>query len=166
MLNTYFHAADPAAQRLFVGLATSASGFAVGVIDLASGTMVRVDAESATNGDLLVGMKWHAQSATLVGVASTSDYLGLDLVQLDPMSGKWTLTPVVTDYPVVLGNAGSVSALDAATGRLFYLAAANTTTPDTRIVTLDVASATVLAAPSMSVVGLNLLFNLVFPGET
>jgi hypothetical protein len=77
-------AIDVATQRLFLGLATSASGFAVGVVDLAKGTLSRVDAEDSSDGHQLIGMKFDPASGTLVGLASSADYTAMYLVQLSP----------------------------------------------------------------------------------
>lgn len=159
-------ALDAAAQRLFLGLATGSSSFAVGIVDLATGALERVDAEDPSDGHELVGMKFDPASGTLVGLASGADYATLYLVQLAPETGAWRVRAVPTAYPVVMGNAGSVSAFDAASGTLFALLAANTTTQETRLATVDVASATVVGAPVLQPVGLGLLLNLVFADET
>ena len=126
-------ALDAAGQRLFLGLATSSSTFAVGIVDLKTGRLERVDAEDAADGQQLVGMKYDPASATLVGLASGANYASLYQVQLAPLTGKWRVQQVPTKYPVVMGNAGSVSAFEAATGTLFALLAANTTTQELRI---------------------------------
>ena len=116
-------ALDAAAQRLFLGLATGSSSFAVGIVDLATGKLEKVDAEDSSDGHQLVGMKFDAASGTLVGLASGADYASLYLVQLAPETGKWRVRTVPTAFPVVMGNAGSVSAFDAASGTLFALLA-------------------------------------------
>lgn len=77
-------AIDVSSQRLFLGLATSANGFAVGIVDLATGTLKRVDAEDAGQGHQLIGMKFDPTSQTLVGLASAADYTSMSLVQLTP----------------------------------------------------------------------------------
>lgn len=159
-------ACDPSSQRLFLGLATSSSSFAVGIVDLRAGTLLRVDAEDASAGHQLVGMKFDASSGTLVGLASSADYSSLYLVQLTPETGQWRVRTVDTPYPVVLGNEGSVSAFDAATGTLFALLAANTSTAEVRLASIDTASGTLKAAPILQQVGLGLMLNLVFADET
>jgi hypothetical protein len=160
-------ALDVASQRLFLSLATGSSSFAVGIVDLKTGALARVDAEDAGSGKQLVGMKFDPSSGTLVGLASTADYAQLELVQLTPESGKWRTRVVPnTQFPVVMGNMGSVSAFDAASGTLYALLAANTTTQETRLGVVDVASATLTAAPVLQPVGLGLMLNLVFADET
>ena len=159
-------ALDVASQRLFLGLATGSSSFAVGIVDLKTGALARVDAEDAGSGKQLVGMKFDPSSGTLVGLASTADYAQLELVQLTPESGKWRIRMVNTQFPVVMGNMGSVSAFDAVSGTLYALLAANTTTQETRLGVVDVATATLTAAPVLQPVGLGLMLNLVFADET
>ena len=159
-------ALDANRERLFLGLATSANSFAVGIVDLKSGTLQRVDAEDATDAHQLIGMKFDPASGTLTGLASSADYTALFLVQLAPETGVWRVRTIDTAFPVVLGNAGSVSAFDAATGSLYALLAANTSTSEVRLATVDVASATLTAAPVLQQVGLGLLLNLVFADET
>jgi hypothetical protein len=160
-------ALDVASQRLFLGLATGSSSFAVGIVDLKTGALARVDAEDAGSGKQLVGMKFDPSSGTLVGLASTADYAQLELVQLSPESGKWRTRVVPnTQFPVVMGNMGSVSAFDAVSGTLYALLAANTTTQETRLGVVDVATATLTAAPVLQPVGLGLMLNLVFADET
>ena len=161
-------ALDAAAQRLFLGLATGSSSFAVGIVDLATGKLEKVDAEDSSDGHQLVGMKFDAASGTLVGLASGADYATLYLVQLAPETGKWRVRTVPTAFPVVMGNAGSVSAFDAASGTLFALLAANTTTQEIRLASVDIASATIPGGepPVLQPVGLGLMLNLVFADET
>ena len=156
-------ALDAAGQRLFLGLATGPSSFAVGVVDLATGALRRVDAEDAQH--TLVGMKYDPVSGLLTGLASSADYAQLLLVQLAPDTGAWRVRRVDTPFPVVMGNEGSVSAFDAGSGALFALLAANTSTAEVRLATVDVASAAVLTAPALQQVGLGLLLNLVFADE-
>ena len=160
-------ALDAASQRLFLGLATSSSAFAVGIVDLATGKLEKVDAEDSSDGHQLIGMKFDPTSGTLVGLASSADYTTLYQVQLAPETGKWRVRTVPTAFPVVMGNAGSVSAFDAASGTLFALLAANTTTQETRLGSVDVASATIAGGepPVLQPVGLGLLLNLVFANE-
>jgi len=158
-------ALDTASSRLFLGLATSSSSFAVGVVDLKTGQLDRVDAEDAADGQQLVGIKYDPTSETLVGLASGADYATLFLVQLAPMTGKWLVRQVPTAFPVVMGNAGSVSAFDAATGTLWAMLAANTSSDELRLAAVDVATATITSSPVLQPVGLGLLFNLVFGNE-
>jgi len=159
-------ALDTSTQRLFLGLATGSSSFAVGIVDLRTGALQRVDAEDSNAGHQLVGMKFDPSSGTLVGVASSADYLQLHLVQLTPETGQWRVRTVDTAYPVVLGNEGSVSAFDAATGTLFALLASNTSTPEVRLASISIDSATIKAEPILQQVGLGLMLNLVFANET
>jgi hypothetical protein len=159
-------ALDPAAQRLFLGLATASTSFAVGIVDIATGKLTRVDAEDANDGHQLIGMKWCAASGTLVGLASGADYASLHQVELTPETGKWRVRQVPTDFPVVMGNEGSVSAFDSASGTLFAMLAANTTTQELRLAAVDVATATISSSPPvLEQVGLGLYFNLVVPDE-
>jgi len=66
-----------------------------------------------------------------------------------------------------MGNDGSVSAFDAATGMLFVQLAANTTTQEMHIATVDVGSATILFDPPvLQPVGLGLMLNMAFADET
>ena len=60
-----------------------------------------------------------------------------------------------------------MSAFDAASGTLFALLAANTTTQEIRLAAVDVASATIQGGepPVLEPVGLGLLLNLVFADE-
>lgn len=156
-------ALDAAGQRLFLGLATGPSSFAVGIVDLATGALLRVDAEDASH--TLVGMKFDPASGLLTGLASSADYAQLLLVQLSPGTGAWRVREVASPFPVVMGNAGSVSAYDAGSGALFALLAANTSTAEVRLAAVDVASATLRSAPVLQQVGLGLLLNLAFADE-
>ena len=160
-------ALDAANQRLFLGLATGSASFAVGIVDVKTGRLEKVDAEDASDGRQLVGMKFDPASGTLVGLASSADYASLALVQLAPETGKWRVRTVPSAFPVVMGNEGSVSAFDAASGTLFALLAANTTTQEIRLAAVDVASATIQGGepPVLEPVGLGLLLNLVFADE-
>jgi hypothetical protein len=65
-----------------------------------------------------------------------------------------------------MGNEGSVSAFDSASGTLFAMLAANTTTQELRLAAVDVATATISSSPPvLEQVGLGLYFNLVVPDE-
>jgi len=158
---------DLVGRRLFIGLATGSSSFAVGIIDVDKGVMEKVDVEDSSSGKFLVGMKWHAKSSTLIGLENFPDYDHLNLVQLSPKSGKWSLKQLSTDFPVVMGNSGSVSALDASSDVLFVLLAANTTTQDIRLGQVNVLDATISQTPSINgELGLGLILSLIVPNES
>ena len=131
-------------------------------MDLQTGALERVDAEDAAAGHQLIGMKYDPASGLLTGVASSADYSALYLVQLAPESGSWRVRQVDTPFPVVLGNEGSVNAFDAASGTLYALFAANTSTAEVRLGAVDIRAAALISAPVLQQVGLGLLLNLVF----
>lgn len=158
---------DPVARLLYIGLATGSSSFAVGIIDVDKGEMKKLDVEDSSSGKFLVGMKWHAKSGTLIGLQNFPDYNTLNLVQLSPQTGKWSIKKVTTDYPVLMGNSGSVSAFDSSSDNLFILLAANTTSQDTRLGQLRVSDATISMTPSIhGELGLGLILSLIVPDES
>ena len=158
---------DPVTRRLFVGLATSSTSFAVGVIDVVTGKLEKVDVENSASGKFLVGMKWHAKSNTLIGLENYPDYNTLNLVQLSPITGKWTVTETSTDFPVLMGNSGSVSALDSLSDNLFILLAENTTSQDIRLGRLSISTAKITQTPSINgELGLGLISSIIIPDES
>lgn len=90
------------------------------------------------------------------------------MVQLAPLTGKWSTRRVPTNLPILMGNEGSVSALDASRGALWVVLAASTTSQDYHLAQIDVATGTVAnePPPPLGKVGLGLLLNLVFKNET
>jgi len=158
---------DPVTRLLYIGLATGSSSFAIGIIDVDKGVMKKLDVEDSSSGKFLVGMKWHAKSGTLIGLENFPDYNTLNLVQLSPQTGKWSIKEITTDFPVVLGNSGSVSALDSNSDDLFVLLAANTTSQDVRLGQLRVSDATISMSPSIhGELGLGLILSLIVPDES
>jgi hypothetical protein len=122
---------DAKGQRLFVDLAvldeaSNASVPALGVIDLTGAKPFRVIAEEATPDfhDLLIGMHFDARTSSLVGVLGGGG-APLSLHRFDTTSGQWTATVVTgvpADWNTMGGNSGVVSALDADSRTLFFIA--------------------------------------------
>jgi hypothetical protein len=150
-------ALDAKGQRLFVTLATGESTSAIGIIDLAGGTMA-VAAEGVTPDlhDTIVGLHWDEGSGKLLGVMPVGG--SLQLHSFDPSGqGAWdpakNLKGVPPTWDALGGNSATASAFNPRNGQLYFTAGSND--PKTGNYAWDLASVnvdlgTVVAHPPLA----------------
>ena len=122
---------DAKGQRLFVTLATGKSASAIGIIDLAGGTM-SVVAEGITPDlhDTITGLHWDMLGkGRLLGVMPGAKAGTLQLHSLDPSGqGVWapakSLSGVPPKWDALGGNRGTASAFNPRNGHLYFTAGA------------------------------------------
>ena len=157
-------ALDAAGQRLFVTLAPSQHGSAVGTIDLVAGGAMTVVGEGSAPDlhDSLLCMHYDPGLARLIGVLMSADRTGLEIHALDPDSGTWEQAKAVTGVPkswnALFGNSAIESAFDVANRALYFTAGkfdgATGDTVEVDLAMLDIDSAQVLSHPQMTPVGM------------
>eukprot|EP00729_Bicosta_minor_P017297 gene17297-6575_t len=145
---------DAKGQKLYVIVSLTKDELAVAVIDLATMTMTKTVAESAPD-DAVNGLVWDSIGETLAGVSQSSatGAPGLVLRRLDVATGKWSSTPITSEYGYVGGNAGTVKAMDTEKGILYAEICNPPTNPNDdctlHIAGIDLASSKVVTAPAM-----------------
>jgi hypothetical protein len=144
---------DVEGQRLFITLSTAAHEFAMGVFDLAKGTLSTIP---MTGTDEMWGMIYSTADKKLYSVAEGDEKV--DWRSLDPTkegAAAWTSQPLafkekVAPLRVVLGNLGSVRAYDPSTKSMYVLLSPTPDAEKIHLARIDLATGTVSTHPILN----------------
>ena len=113
---------DEATQRLFVLISENKTALGLAVIDMAAGELSKVEVEGEPPVDQLSGMTWDILTERLIGIMPALDSHQINLMSLDPGSGKWGVREMIAPPEwVVGGNLGDVHAYDPSTGKFYAI---------------------------------------------
>ena len=113
---------DEATQRLFVLISENKTALGLAVIDMAAGELSKVEVEGEPPVDQLSGMTWDILTGRLIGIMPALDSHQINLMSLDPRSGKWGVREMIAPPEwVVGGNLGDVHAYDPSTGKFYAI---------------------------------------------